>query len=281
MVYCKNTIESRRNMEKKRIKKLFHPKKKTATGGCGLCCIKINNFTVKTSDKVILDDVNLHIHCGELTTIVGPNGAGKSTLLKAILGEEKHTGTISFTNANDQRVSRPLIGYVPQQLAFDKDMPITVRDLFQTCLSRRPVWLGRSRRAEMLARESLARFDAEKLLDAKLGVLSGGELQRVMLALALQPMPNLLLLDEPVSGVDQMGLDLFYQMVADLRDEYDMSIILVSHDLELAARYSDRIVLINQKVLLSGTPKDVFADPIAVQTFGRQVLVDDGKGGGV
>lgn len=267
-------------MEKKRIKKLFHPKKKS-TGGCGLCCIKINNFTVKTSDKVILDDVNLHIHCGELTTIVGPNGAGKSTLLKAILGEEKHTGTITFTNANDQRISRPLIGYVPQQLAFDKDMPITVRDLFQTCLSRRPVWLGRSHRAEQLARESLARFDAEKLLDSKLGILSGGELQRVMLALALEPMPNLLLLDEPVSGVDQMGLDLFYQMVADLRNQYDMSIILVSHDLELAARYSDRIVLINQKVLLSGAPKDVFSDPVAVQTFGRQVLVDDAKGGDV
>ena len=266
-------------MEKKRIKKLFHPKKKTA-GGCGVCCIKIKNFTVKTSDKVILDNVDLHIHCGELTTIVGPNGAGKSTLLKAILGEEKHTGSIFFTNANNQSVARPLIGYVPQQLAFDKDMPITVRDLFQTCLSRRPVWLGRSHRTEMLARESLARFDAEKLLDAKLGVLSGGELQRVMLALALQPMPNLLLLDEPVSGVDQMGLDLFYQMVADLRDKYDMSIILVSHDLELAARYSDRIVLINQKVLLSGTPQEVFSDPVAIKTFGRQVIVDDGKGGG-
>lgn len=268
-------------MEKKRIKKLFHPKKKAAGNGCGVCCIKIKNFTVRASDDmVILDNVNLHIHCGELTTIVGPNGAGKSTLLKAILGEVKHTGSICFTNANNRSVARPLIGYVPQQLAFDKDMPITVRDLFQACLSRRPVWLGRSHRAEKLARESLARFDAERLLDYKLGVLSGGELQRVMLALALQPMPNLLLLDEPVSGVDQMGLDLFYQMVADLRDTYDMSIILVSHDLELAARYSDRIVLINKEVLLSGAPEDVFGDPIAIETFGRQVTVDDGKGGG-
>lgn len=266
-------------MEKKRIKKLFHPRKKAAGNGCGVCCIKIKNFTVKTTDKIILDDIDLHIHCGELTTIVGPNGAGKSTLLKAILGEEKHTGTISFTNADGQSAARPLIGYVPQQLAFDKDMPLTVRDLFQTCLSRRPVWLGRSKRAEMLARESLARFDAEKLLDSKLGVLSGGELQRVMMALALQPMPNLLLLDEPVSGVDQRGLALFYQMVADLRDTYDMSIILVSHDLELAAQYSDRIVLINQKVLLSGTPEDVFSDPIAIETFGRQVVVEH-KGGG-
>lgn len=264
-------------MEKKRIKKLFHPKR-SAGKGCGLCCIKISDFTVKTSDKVILDNVNLHIHCGELTTIVGPNGAGKSTLLKAILGEEKHTGTISFTNASGERAERPLIGYVPQQLAFDKDMPLTVRDLFQTCLSRRPVWLGRSKRAEKLARESLARFDAVRLLDAKLGVLSGGELQRVMMALALQPMPNLLLLDEPVSGVDQKGLALFYRMVADLRDTYDMSIILVSHDLELAAQYSDRIVLINQTVLLSGPPEEVFADEIAIETFGRQVIVDK-KGG--
>lgn len=261
-------------MEKKRIRKLFHPKK--AGNGCGVCCIRIRDFTVKTTDKVILDKVNLHIHCGELTTIVGPNGAGKSTLLKAILGEVKHSGAIFFTNAKNQSVARPLIGYVPQQLAFDKDMPLTVRDLFQACLSRRPVWLGRSKRAEMLALRALARFEAEKLIDSKLGVLSGGELQRVMLALALEPMPNLLLLDEPVSGVDQMGLDLFYQMVADLRDTYDMSIILVSHDLELAARYSDRIVLLDQTVLLSGSSKDVFSDPTAIRIFGRKVAVDEG-----
>lgn len=261
-------------MEKKRMKKLFHPKKQ-AGNGCGVCCIKICDFTVKTTDKVILDHVNLHIHCGELTTIVGPNGAGKSTLLKAILGEARHTGEIVFTNAQDRSVSRPLIGYVPQQLSFDKDMPLTVRDLFQACLSRRPVWFGRSRRAEELTMRALMRFEAEKLIDSKLGVLSGGELQRVMLALALEPMPNLLLLDEPVSGVDQMGLDLFYQMVADLRDTYDMSIILVSHDLELAARYSDRIVLLDQTVLLSGSPQDVFSDEIAIRTFGRKVVVEE------
>lgn len=264
-------------MEKKRIKKLFHPKKQ-AGNGCGVCCIKISDFTVKTTDKIILDHVNLHIHCGELTTIVGPNGAGKSTLLKAILGEARHTGAIFFTNAQNRSVARPLIGYVPQQLAFDKDMPLTVRDLFQSCLSRRPVWLGRSKRAEKLTMRALARFDAEKLIDSKLGVLSGGELQRVMLALALEPMPNLLLLDEPVSGVDQMGLDLFYRMVADLRDTYDMSIILVSHDLELAARYSDRIVLLDQTVLLSGTPEEVFSDEIAIRTFGRKVAVDESEG---
>ncbi|MDD3365227.1 MAG: metal ABC transporter ATP-binding protein, partial [Syntrophomonas sp.] len=109
----------------------------------------------------------------------------------------------------------------------------------------------------------------EKLIDRRLGDLSGGELQRILLALALDPLPDLLLLDEPVSGIDQLGLEMFFRKVADLRHQYDLSIILVSHDLKLVAQYADRVVFLNQTVQCVGTPEVVFNNEKAIQTFGR------------
>ena len=105
-------------------------------------------------------------------------------------------------------------------------------------------------------------------MDRRLGALSGGELQRVLVALALDPLPDLLLLDEPVSGVDHNGLALFYDILADLRAKEDMAIILVSHDLALAARHADQVVLMNRGILASGTPGEVFRDPQMKATFG-------------
>ena len=116
--------------------------------------------------------------------------------------------------------------------------------------------------------KSLARVHAEHLIDRRLGALSGGELQRVLLALALDPMPDLLLLDEPVSGVDQNGLELFYEIVADLREKEDMAIILISHDLNMVAKHADQVVLLNKGVICFGTPDEVFADARTREIFG-------------
>ena len=115
---------------------------------------------------------------------------------------------------------------------------------------------------------SLERVRAAHLIDRRLGALSGGELQRVLLALALDPMPDLLLLDEPVSGVDQNGLELFYEIVADLREKEDMAIILISHDLNMVAKHADQVVLMNKGVVMSGTPEEVFADQRTKKIFG-------------
>ena len=116
--------------------------------------------------------------------------------------------------------------------------------------------------------KNLARDHAEHLIDRRLGALSGGELQRVLLALALDPLPDLLLLDEPVSGVDQNGLELFYEILAELREQEDMSILLISHDLNMVARHADQVVLLNKAVVTSGTPEEVFADKRTRQIFG-------------
>lgn len=233
-----------------------------------VCCTKIENFGVKAGALTIFEDVNIHVHCGQLTALIGPNGAGKSTLLKAILGEVEHSGNLHYVDAKDRHTGHPVIGYVPQYLTFDVTAPTSVIDLFMACLSNRPVWLFSSRKIRQRVIDNLRRVKAEHLIDRRLGALSGGELQRILLALALDPIPDLLLLDEPVSGVDQNGLDLFYDIVVELKASEDMAIILISHDLEQVAKHADQVVLLNKRVLAAGTPEEVFSNDKMKRIFG-------------
>ncbi|MFA6989070.1 MAG: metal ABC transporter ATP-binding protein [Candidatus Gastranaerophilaceae bacterium] len=246
---------------------------KSNENSCGLCCTKIENFKVTFGKTEILSDVNLHIHCGELTALIGPNGAGKSTLLKAILGEIKHSGNMHFLDMKGDRTGHPLIGYVPQYLDFDKTSPVSVLDLFTSCLTNTPVWIIKSKQVRIQVLDSLKVVQGEHLIDKRLGNLSGGELQRVLLALALVPLPDLLLLDEPVAGIDQSGLELFYAIVSELRNNYDMSIILVSHDLNLVAQYADRVVLLNKTIQMCGTPEEVLNDDRLLKSFGGRAAL--------
>lgn len=234
----------------------------------GLCCTKVENFSVSFGNNKILEDVNLHIHCGELTAIIGPNGAGKSTLLKAMLGDIKHSGKLTFLDAKGKHSGHPVIGYVPQHLSFDSSTPTSVLDLFMVSNFKTPSWLFTTKKIRNKVYESLSLVKAEHLINRRIGALSGGELQRVLLALALDPIPDLLLLDEPVSGIDQNGLELFYNTVSELRDNYDLSIILVSHDLDLVEKYADRVILVNGTVLCNGSPKEVFENEETLKTFG-------------
>ena len=170
-------------------------------GGCGhSCCLRVENMSVKIGSDRILKDVNLHVHCGEMVALIGPNGAGKSTFLKAILGQREYEGVIAFSEPG-QRSKKPRIGYVPQSPAFDPSDPVSVADLFACCMSRRPAFLGLGKSMRETVLECLERVHGEDLIDKRIGTLSGGELQRVLLALALEPMPNILILDEPLSGV--------------------------------------------------------------------------------
>ena len=235
---------------------------------CGFCFTKIENFSVTSGKTEILRNVNLHIHCGELTAIIGPNGAGKSTLLKAVLGEVNYSGKMEFLDMKGDRTGKPLIGYVPQHLEFDKSSPVSVIDLFTAALSDLPVWLIKFKQIRNEIHRALTVVQADHLIDKNIGQLSGGELQRILLALALAPMPDLLLLDEPVSGIDQSGLELFYSIVSEIRHNFDISIILVSHDLKLVAQYADRIVLLNKTILASGRPNEVLTEENLSDAFG-------------
>jgi len=240
---------------------------------CGECCTKIERISVTLNANRVLEDISLHLHCGELTTLVGPNGAGKSTLLRTLLGELPHSGAIHFLPVfGHGRPDAPAMGYVPQQLEFDRFSPISVQDAFSSALSRWPVALWHSRRDRATAREALAAVHAEHLIHRKLGQLSGGELQRVLLALSLTPVPNLLLLDEPVSGIDLPGREMFYRTVSELRQRFDLSILMVSHDLAGVTAVSDRIVFLNRRIVCAGAPAEVIAHPEVRRTFGLDLV---------
>jgi len=236
---------------------------------CGRCCTHIDNISVTLDRHPVIEDVSLHLHCGELTTVVGPNGAGKSTLLRALLGEVPHTGCIHFHPVfGPEREDSPAIGYVPQSLDFDRFSPFSVCDLFAASISRFPVPLGCRGGVRNTALAALENVEAGELLDRRLGKLSGGELQRVLLALSLTPLPNLLLLDEPVSGIDLSGRELFYRTVSELRRRFDLSILMVSHDLAGIAAVSDRIVFLDRRVICSGPPGEVLANLEFRHAFG-------------
>ena len=234
---------------------LFH------SGGChDSCCLKVQNVSVKIGGDKILKDVNLHVHCGQMVALIGPNGAGKSTLLKALLGEREFDGNIIFSAPGSRR-AKARIGYVPQSPNFDPGDPVSVADLFTCCLSRRPAFLGASKSDRELILECLDRVHGEDLIDKRVGTLSGGELQRVLLALALEPMPNILILDEPLSGVDIEGQTGLMDMLDEIRHEYDLSILMTTHDFSMLGRYADRVVLIDHEIKCQGTPEEVLDSP--------------------
>lgn len=236
---------------------------------CGLCTTSIENINVKVGRQAILDDVNLKIHCGELTALIGPNGAGKTTLLRAIVGEQPHSGQIRYLGASGQERKKPLVGYVPQKLQFDPGLSLTVQDFIAANITRWPVWLWYPGNVKEKVSAMLEKVEASHLIKKRLGNLSGGEFQRVLLALALEPLPDLLLLDEPVSGVDESGLQMFYALVSSLREKYDLSVLIVSHDIEEMQKFADRIVLLDKHVLYSGPPKGLFEDNSWKQCFDK------------
>ncbi len=223
-------------------------------------------MSVKIGTDCILKDVNLHVHCGEMAAIIGPNGAGKSTFLKAILGQREYEGVIAFSEPG-QRSKKPRIGYVPQSPAFDPSDPVSVSDLFACCMSRRPAFLGLSKAMKDTVAECLSRVHGEELVNKRVGTLSGGELQRVLLALALEPIPNILILDEPLSGVDVEGMETLMDMLDEIRKNYDLSILMTTHDFSLLPRYADQVVLIDHGVLIQGDPQTVLDSEEFHRTF--------------
>ena len=226
---------------------------------CGFHCIKVNHLGVRFNEQTVLEDVNLHVHCGSFHAIIGKNGAGKSTLIRAMLDDIPHTGSIEFRDTKDGKMQQLTIGYVPQSPAFDPSEPLSVADLFACCMSKRPAFLGISKAMDETVRVCLDRVHGVDLIHKRVGTLSGGELQRVLLALALEPMPNILILDEPLSGVDAEGMTTLMDMLDEIRKNYDLSILMTTHDFSLLPRYADQVVLIDGGIRAKGTAQEVLS----------------------
>ena len=241
--------------------------------GCdSSCCLRLNQVGITISGEQIVKNVTMHIHCGELVALIGPNGAGKSTILRAILGQLEYDGVISFAAPGIRHRRLPKIGYVPQSPAFDPGDPFTVSDLFACCMSKRPAFLGLGKTMEAKVLECLDRVHSRDLIHKRVGTLSGGELQRVLLALALEPLPNILILDEPMSGVDVTGHKELMDMLDEIRRTYDLSILMTTHDFGMLSKYANQVVLIDREVLAQGDPDTVLGSDAFRRVF-------HGKGG--
>ena len=246
-----------------------HRHGETGPGCAGSCCLKVEGLGVNFGREEVLRDVSFHLHCGEIVALIGPNGAGKSTLFRSILGQAPYRGDITFSPAGGPAIrladgsvtggTRPLVGYVPQSPSFDRGDPVSVLDLFSASIDHWPVFLPTPRRLRARVSECLSRVHAEALIDKRIGALSGGELQRVLLALALEPVPHILILDEPLSGVDIEGEKQLLDMLDEVRTQYDLSILLSTHDFATLEEYADKVILLQSTVLEAGKPAQVLS----------------------
>ncbi len=220
--------------------------------------IEAKGINLEFSGKPILQGVDLKVPQNEITTLIGPNGAGKSTLVKVMLG------LIQPDKGEVTQRPKLCIGYTPQRLTVPENMPLTVHRFLSL--------------AKSIDRKSLATTCEETgithLLHHAMQTLSGGEHQRVLLTRALLRNPDLLVLDEPVQGVDVTGQAELYGLVARLRDQRDLGVLMISHDLHLVMAATDNVVCLNSHVCCSGHPDAVTRDPAYLELFGQSANPD-------
>jgi zinc transport system ATP-binding protein len=207
---------------------------------------------VRFGTDEVLHDINLSLSAGEIVTILGPNGSGKSTLLRALLG------IVPTAEGRITRAPGLTIGYVPQRLMIDRTMPITVRRFLSL-----PNRVSDAAAEEVLARVGMAGHGPDQMT-----ALSGGQLQRVLLARALLGQPQVLMLDEPTQGLDQLGEAAFYRLIEEVRQDTGAAILMISHDLHVVMAASDRVICLNGHICCEGTPRVVSTAPEYRALFG-------------
>ena len=217
--------------------------------------IKINALDVKYGGKKVLQNLHLSLTEREIVTIVGPNGSGKTTLFKAIIG----TAPIS----SGKVILKPnlKIGYVPQQLNIDGSLPLTVSRFLQIAQNNN----GKS------LKQALAMVGIEDILKAQISKLSGGQMQRVLLARAIVNQPDVLLLDEATRGLDQPGAAAFYRLIENIRTDTGCAVLMISHDLHVVMAASDRVICLNGHICCEGAPQTVATSPQYKALFGTDV----------
>ena len=237
--------------------------------------VTIRDLCVDLGGVSILKGVNAGLARGRITALIGLNGSGKSTLLRALVKEAPYRGQIAFHCGHDHSKPTPEhVGYVPQKLRIEANLPLTVLDLFGLALGRRPLFLGVSRAVRARAEQLLQEVKALHLLDARVDKLSGGEQQRVLLALALEPRPELLLLDEPAAGIDFKDVAPFYELITELNARTAVTVVLVSHELSVVSRLAHHVLCMQDgRISCQGTPQEILTSEVLARTFGADQAV--------
>ncbi len=228
--------------------------------------MQLEHVGVRYGKNWALQGVDLDIWRGDILAFIGPNGAGKSSLLRAILGlVPLAEGRIVLDSH-----SAPLrIGYVPQRLDFDTSFPITVSEFLTLNLPQQPLWTrGLKQHQRHLKRQALARLQCEHVFEQKLGALSGGQFQRVLLAAALLREPELLLLDEPASNIDRRGSEDLHQLLLQLHADLGLTLIFVSHDVHFVSHLATRVGCLNQSFCGLGPPSEILCEHFLAETYG-------------
>jgi zinc transport system ATP-binding protein len=230
----------------------------------------IRNVRVTLGGRPILTGVDADLLRDRITALIGLNGSGKTTLLRALIKECPYQGEVRYFCGHDHTRHRPEhIGYVPQRLSIDARLPLTVREFFALALQRRPLFLGVSPAVSRRAEELLGLVGASHLLNRPVAKLSGGEMQRVLLSLALEPHPELLLLDEPAAGIDFADQKPFYDLLGEINRRRKVTILIVSHDLSVVSEHAHHVLCLqNGRIVCQGPPGDMLTQEAINRTFG-------------
>jgi len=224
--------------------------------------VEINNLTVQYPDVKALDNISLVVNQGDFLGIIGPNGAGKSTLFASMLGlNTRYNGTIKFFDEDIKKSKDYLkqLGYVPQKPIFEKNFPVTVTDVVRMGL--------RKESDENKIDEILQQLWIHELRERRIGELSGGQQQRVFIAKALVNNPKILILDEPVTGIDQQSIDLFYSILRELNSKQKITIIWSSHDLDAVNKLANHVACLNRTLFFHGESEKFFSDDELVKQY--------------
>ena len=231
--------------------------------------VEVRDLRVKFRDTEVLRGVNLRVPQGQIVALIGPNGSGKTTLLRCLLGLQKYSGEVRIFGERDLAKSLPRVGYVPQKLALERSFILSVREFLALRLRATRHWFFMSRRQlDDLIKPALVQIGVEELLDRPIAQLSGGQLQRVLIAYALLSKPDLLLLDEPTAGVDTPGEETFYDLIAHVQRQYKLTVILVSHDLSMVYSHASRVYALNGVICCEGPPEQVMNAESLKQAYG-------------
>ncbi len=226
--------------------------------------IQVKNLTAKYGDLIILDKLSFSIENNSICAVIGPNGSGKTTLLKAMLGLIPFSGEVLILN-NKPSAVRPNLAYVPQRFTFDKTYPITVAEFLKLSLDN-----GHKNADVNIYLKEVGLLNSEKKL---LGELSGGQLQRILIARALVNEPKIIFFDEPAAGIDISGERNFYDLIKHLNQEHGLTVVLVSHEIDIVFQYATQVICLNKKLICTGRPQKVINNETLKSLYGQDIAL--------